>query len=125
MQITWLDGKRKPGLVTFYKTNLTLNAVAATPFEHAYCVRIGFNEERDVVIQPMDKNEAERDTSDGEGIYKIACKKSYARISSTSLMSQIGAILGLKLNDKPTQFESVYLDKENLLVIKTGKGAER
>ena len=61
----------------------------------------------------------------GEGIYKIACKKSYARISSTGLMSQIGAALGLELSDKPTQFESEFLEKENLLVIKTGKESKQ
>lgn len=125
MQITWFDEKTKTGLATFYKTNLTLNAVAAIPFEHAYVVRIGLSGDKNVVIRPLTKNEAESDTSGGEGIYKIACKKSYARISSTGLMSQIGAALGLELSDKPTQFESEFLEKENLLVIKTGKESKQ
>ena len=40
-------------------------------------------------------------------------------------MSQIGAALGLELSDKPTQFESEFLEKENLLVIKTGKESKQ
>ncbi|MBP5091191.1 MAG: hypothetical protein J6328_01350 [Bacilli bacterium] len=121
MEITWFDEKDKTGIASLYKTNMTLNCVASEPFQSAYRVRVGGDKNGNIIVMPLDKDQVERDFTGGKGIYKIAVKQSYSRLSSTQLMSQIGAMLGLTLSDKPVQFPTYFDKREGVLVITTGK----
>ena len=121
MDITWFDEKDKTGQASFYKTNLTLNCVASEPFQAAYRVRVGGDKNGNIVIMPLNKDQVERDFTGGKGIYTLAIKKSYSRICSTPLMSQIGASLGVALSEIPLQFPTHFDEREGVLVIKTRK----
>ena len=123
MGITWFTTKEKTGTASFYKTNITLNTVASVPFEYAYRVQVGLNEDGNIVIQPLSKERVIRGDLDEYAIQSIAIKKTYSRISSTSLMKSIGETLNVELSDNPIKFETSWDDKENILTILVKKGA--
>lgn len=121
MGITWFSLKEKTGTASFYATNITLNTIASVPFEYAYRVQVGMDEKGNIVIQPLSKDRVIRGDLDEYAIQTIAVKKTYSRISSTSLMKHIGEALGMTFSDTPMKFETSWDDKENILTIKTGK----
>ena len=122
MDVTWFGEEDKCGQASFYKTNLTLNTVSTDPFRSAYRVRVGGDKSGNIVIMPLVKDQVERDYTGGKGIYVLAVKKSYSRISSTELMSQIAASLGIDtFGEKPLQFRTHFDKREGMLVIETGK----
>ena len=123
MGITWFTVKEKVGTASFYKTNITLNTVATIPFEYAYRVQVGMNDEGNIVIQPLSKERVIRGDLDEYAIQSIAIKKTYSRISSTSLMKNIGEALNIELSDNPVKFETSWDEKENILTINVKKGA--
>ena len=121
MGITWLNAKEREGVASFYSTNITLNTVASVPFEYAYRVQVGIDDQDNVVIQPLSKDRVERGDLDEYAIQKIAIKKSYSRISSTDIMKRIGKTLNITLDETPRRFKTKWDDKENILHIYTGK----
>ena len=122
MDVTWFGEEDKTGQASFYKTNLTLNCVATDPFRNAYRVRVGGDKNGNIVIMPLDKDQVERDYTGGKGIYVLAVKKSYSRISSTMLMSQIASALRVEsFGEKPLQYRTHFDKREGILVIETGK----
>lgn len=123
MGITWFTVKEKVGTASFYKTNITLNTVATIPFEYAYRVQVGMNDDGNIVIQPLSKERVIRGDLDEYAIQNIAIKKTYSRISSTPLMKSIAETLGIKLSETPVKFETSWDEKENILTINIKKGA--
>jgi len=121
MGITWLNAKEREGVASLYSTNITLNTVASVPFEYAYRVQVGIDDEDNVVIQPLSKDRVERGDLDEYAIQKIAIKKSYSRISSTDIMKRIAQTLNITLDETPRRFKTKWDDKENILHIFTGK----
>jgi len=121
MGITWLNAKEREGVASFYSTNITLNTVASVPFEYAYRVQVGIDDQDNVVIQPLSKDRVERGDLDEYAIQKIAIKKSYSRISSTDIMKRIAQTLNMTLDETPRRFKTKWDDKENILHIYTGK----
>lgn len=121
MGITWLNAKEREGVASFYSTNITLNTVASVPFEYAYRVQIGIDDQDNVAIQPLSKDRVERGDLDEYAIQKIAIKKSYSRISSTDIMKRIAQTLNITLDETPRRFKTKWDDKENILHIYTGK----
>lgn len=121
MGITWLNAKEREGVASFYSTNITLNTVASVPFEYAYRVQVGIDDQNNVVIQPLSKDRVERGDLDEYAIQKIAIKKSYSRISSTDIMKRIAQTLRITLDKTPQRFKTRWDDKENILHIYTGK----
>ena len=122
VNIKWFSSKEKIGSASFYNTNITLNTIASIPFEYAYRVQVGIDEKNNVVIQPLPKDKVMRGDLDEYTIYQIAIKKTYSRISSTSLMKKIGEALGIEFSNEPTKFETYWEENENVLIIKTEKG---
>ena len=122
MAITWFSAKEKNGTASFYSTNITLNIVASVPFEYAYRVQVGMDDDKNIVIQPLSKDRVERGDLDEYAIQKIAVKKTYARISSTSLMKAIGNALGVEFSDVPAKYLTKWDEVENILTIYTSKG---
>jgi hypothetical protein len=121
MGITWLNAKEREGVASLYATNITLNTVASVPFEYAYRVQVGIDDQDNVVIQPLSKDRVERGDLDEYAIQKIAIKKSYSRISSTDIMKRIAQTLKMTLDETPRRFKTKWDDKENILHIYTGK----
>lgn len=118
--IKWINEKNKEGAASLYETNVTLNAVAALPFETVEYVRFGVNEFGDLLIAPVSNEEYGRGVIDKSTCYKAVSHKSYARISSTGLMRSIAEECKLQLSSKPLQFPCVWNEKENYLEIKIG-----
>lgn len=122
MNIKWFSSKEKIGSASFYNTNITLNTIASVPFEYAYRVQVGLDEKNNIVIQPLPKDKVMRGDLDEYTIYQIAIKKTYSRISSTSLMKKISEAIGIEFSSEPTKFDTIWDDNENVLIIKTEKG---
>ena len=123
MGITWFSAKERNGTASFYGTNITLNTIASVPFEYAYKVQVGMDDDRNVVIQPLSKDRVIRGDLDEYAIQSISIKKTYSRISSTMLMKKIAQALNIELSDNPIKYETTWDDKENILTVLTSKGA--
>ena len=122
MAVKWFSAREKNGTASFYNSNLTLNIVASVPFEYAYRVQVGIDDDKNIVIQPLSKERVERGDLDEYAIQKISVKKTYARISSTSLMKSIGEALGVEFTDSPMKYLTQWDEVENILTILTSKG---
>ena len=120
MPIQWFSTKEKTGSASFYSTNITLNTIATVPFEYAYRVQVGVDEKGNIVIQPLSKERVLRGDLDEYAIQQIAIKKTYSRISSTTLMKRISEALNIELSDKPMKFETTWNEVDNILTIHTG-----
>ena len=121
MQIQWFSSKEKLGSASFYSTNITLNTIASVPFEYAYRVQVGMDENGNVVIRPLTKEKVQSGDLDEYTIQQISLKKTYSRISSTMLMKKISEALKIKLSEKPVKFETTWDEVENILTIHTSK----
>ena len=120
MGITWLSVRSKEGSASLYKTNITLNTIASTPFEYAYRVQIGLDDDKNILIKPINKDKVLRGDMDEYALLKIAVKKTYARISCTEIMKQLGDALKFDYSLEPLKFPTTWDDNENVLIIKTG-----
>ena len=116
MAIQWFSTKEKSGTASFYK-------VASVPFEYAYRVQVGIDSNKNIVIEPLSKERVIRGDLDEYAIQKIAIKKTYSRIASTSLMKSISESINVELSDTPIKYETVWDEKENILTILINKGA--
>lgn len=123
MGITWLNVREKEGTASFYRTNITLNTVASTSFEYAYRVQIGLDDNKNVIVKPVSKDRVLRGELDEYSLLKISVKKTYARISSTEIMTQLGMALNLDYSCEPLKFSTYWNDKDNELIIYTGENA--
>ena len=115
--IKWFNVKTKNGVASLYNNNITLNTTAMYPFEIAYKVQVGLSEEGNVAIQPLTKAFIETGNLDESCLLKIERHKSFARISSVSLMKQIAEALKLELSKNPIQYETSWDSEENILTI--------
>ena len=115
--IKWFNVKAKNGVASLYSNNITLNTTAMYPFEDAYKVQVGLDDNGNIVIQPLTKAVVESGDLDESCLLKLERNKSFARISSTSLMKQIGEVLKLNLSKVPVQFETSWDPEANVLTI--------
>ena len=115
--IKWFNVKAKNGVASLYANNITLNTTAMYPFEDAYKVQVGLDDNGNIVIQPLTKAVVESGDLDESCLLKLERNKSFARISSTSLMKQIGEVLKLNLSKVPVQFETSWDPEANVLTI--------
>ena len=123
MAITWFDAKERSGQASLTASYITLKAQARVPFDYAYKVQVGVDETGNVVIAPLSKERVLRGDLDEYTLQDIALKKSYARICSRELMRSIMEKTGLSLDATAKSFETSWNEKENYLLVKTGKGA--
>ena len=117
LMITWFNVKAKSGVASLYNNSITLNTTAMYPFEDAYRVQVGMDENKNIVIQPLTKAVVESGDLDESCLLKLEQHKSFARISSTSLMKQIGEVLNITLSKVPVQFETSWDPEKNVLTI--------
>lgn len=122
MAIKWFSAKEKVGTASFYATNITLNTIASVPFQYAYRVQVGIDDDSNIVIEPLSKERVIRGDLDEYAIQKISIRSTYSRISSTSLMTRISEALDIELGDTPLKYETRWDEKENILTILINKG---
>ena len=115
--IKWINVKAKTGVASLYANNITLNTTAMYPFEPAYRVQVGIDDNGDIAIQPLSQSVVESGDLDESCLLKIERHKSFARISSVSLMKQLSESIGIKLSTNPVRFETSWDSEENILTI--------
>ena len=115
--IKWFNVKAKNGVASLYMNNITLNTTAMYPFEDAHRVQVGLDDNGNIVIQPLSKAVVESGDLDESCLLKMERHKSFARISSTSLMKQIGEVIGITFSKSPIQFETSWDPEGNVLTI--------
>ncbi len=120
--IKWFNVKAKNGVATLYSNNITLNTTAMYPFEDAHRVQVGLDDNGNIVIQPLTKAVVESGDLDESCLLKLERHKSFARISSTSLMKQIGEVLNISLSKAPVQYETSWDSEANVLTISVKEG---
>ena len=119
--VKWFNVKAKNGVASLYSNSITLNTTAMYPFEEAYRVQVGMDDNGNIVIQPLTKAVVESGDLDESCLLKLERNKSFARISSTPLMKQIGEAIGMELSKTAIQFETVWDSEENVLTILVNK----
>ena len=122
--IKWINVKAKNGVATLYSNNITLDTTAMYPFDLAYKVQVGIDDNNNIVIQPLSEAIVESGDLDESCLLKLERHKSFARISSVSLMKQLSEELGIELSKNPVQFETSWDSVENILTIHV-KGATK
>ena len=115
--VKWFNVKAKNGVASLYSNSITLNTTAMYPFEEAYRVQVGLDDNNNIVIQPLTRAVVESGELDESCLLKLEKNKSFARISSTPLMKQIAEAIGIELSKNAVQFETVWDAKENVLTI--------
>lgn len=116
--ITWLSTKDEIGSASLYASNITLNTVAMNKFLTAYRVMVGIDDEGNIILAPLDKDRVLRGDLKEEQLQKISSKKTYSRISSSSLMRQIGNRLNIAFSSTPIKCETRWDDNNNVLILK-------
>ena len=115
--VKWFNVKAKNGVASLYSNSITLNTTAMYPFEEAYRVQVGLDDNNNIVIQPLTRAVVESGELDESCLLKLEKNKSFARISSTPLMKQIAEAIGIELSKNAVQFETMWDAKENVLTI--------
>ena len=115
--VKWFNVKAKNGVASLYSNSITLNTTAMYPFEEAYRVQVGLDDNKNIVIQPLTRTVVESGDLDESCLLKLEKNKSFARISSTTLMKQIAEAIGIELSKNAVQFETMWDAKENVLTI--------
>lgn len=123
--IKWFNVKAKNGVASLYSNSITLNTTAMYPFEIAHKVQVGLTEEGNIVIQPLTKAFIETGNLDESCLLKIEKHKSFARISSVTLMKQIGDALNISLSSSPVQYETSWDSEENILTVLINNGPKK
>lgn len=116
--ITWLSTKDEIGSASLYASNITLNTVAMNKFLTAYRVMVGIDDDNNIILAPLDKDRVLRGDLKEEQLQKISSKKTYSRISSSSLMKQIGSRLNIAFSSTPIKCETRWDDNNNVLILK-------
>lgn len=116
--ITWLSTKDEIGSASLYASNITLNTVAMNKFVTAYRVMVGIDDDSNIILAPLDKDRVLRGDLKEEQLQKISSKKTYSRISSSSLMRQIGSRLNIAFSSTPIKCETRWDDNNNVLILK-------
>ena len=122
--IKWFNVKDRSGVASFYPNNITLNTAAMSPLDFAYKVQVGVDENENIIIKPLSRDVVESGALDECCLLKIEFHKSFARISSASLLKQISESFGLTLSKTPLQFITNWDSVENVLIINVKGGAK-
>ena len=122
--IKWFNVKAKNGVASLYSNNIILNTTAMYPFEVFDTVQVGLDDDGNIVIQPLSKSVVEKGDLDESCLLKLEKHKSFARISSVSLMKQISEVIGVTLSKVATQYETAWDSEKNILTIMVKGGSK-
>ena len=115
--IKWFNVKDRSGVASLYNNNITLNTAAMSPLDFAYKVQVGLDDNRNIIIKPLSRDVVESGILDECCLLNLETHKSFARISSTLLLKQIGEELNLTLSKTAIRFETTWDSVENILII--------
>lgn len=121
MGIRWFAAKERVGQASLTSNYITLNSVASLPFQYAYKVQVGVDEEGNIAVSSLSKERVLRGDLDEYALQNISYKKSYSRICSTELMRQIAEETGLVLTETAQSFETAWNDRDNIMIIRLKK----
>ena len=125
MPIHWFGKTPNDGNASLYISNITLNKVASEPLNSAYKVQVGIDDNKNVVIKPLSKNQVERGDIPNDTIFDYQVKKSYSRICSSALMKDIASSCSLTLSKEPLKIKTEWKSSDGLLIIETNmKGVD-
>jgi len=117
----WINGNSYTCQVTFYPTNITLNAAACTFFQDIRWVRIGLDLERKrVAIEPVPKATIELGVIPREQLQKLSLGKGDGRISNKAIMHEIYTSMHVPVDG--CKYAAAFNQNENLLEIECGDG---
>jgi len=121
MGIHWFAAKERVGQASLTCNYITLNSVASLPFQYAYKVQVGVDEEGNIAVASLSKERVLRGDLDEYALQNISYRKSYSRICSTELMRQIAEETGLVLTETAQSFETSWNDRDNIMIIRLKK----
>ncbi len=118
VSIIWFGAEERVGTASFYPNNITLNTVASFPLGEAYRVQVGLDENKRLLIVPINKEKAESGIYDEYALLPFEVRKSFSRINSASLMRQIAQALGITFDAKnPLKRRTTWDPKANILYV--------
>jgi hypothetical protein len=118
MSITWFNDKPKNLIATIHENHITLNKTATTYFENAYQVMLGFDKANDlIIIKPLTKDLAMKNTIPNNQKYKITVKSSYSRVTNKAFVNEIINIFELNLNNDTIKYRCYFDETNNQLNI--------
>ena len=65
--VQWFNVKAKTGIASLYSSSINLNTTAMYPFEDAYRVQVGLDDDGNIVIQPLTRQMVESGDLDENG----------------------------------------------------------
>lgn len=113
--IEWIDLHPKDLQATMNKNCLTFNSACLPLLQRAYRVRVGIDEGK-LVIYPISKERFDQGDLDERSLFEVKLKKSYARLCSTSLLSELAKRLSLDLSTPKRYPVDGGPDNEYLLI---------
>ena len=120
--VLWFNVKAKTGIASLYSSSINLNTTAMYPFEDAYRVQVGLDDDGNIVIQPLTRQMVESGDLDESCLLRLENRRSFARISSVTLMKQVGEAIGVTLSSAPIQYETKWDSVKNVLTILVKEG---
>ena len=89
MNVEWFT-KSPKGVVTIYKSYITLNTAAANNFKNSFGTIIGYSsEEKTLVIKSITKEELSMGLYKNIEVHPISIKPSYGRISGRTIINKL------------------------------------
>ena len=125
MEIQWFF-KKLNGVVSIYETNITLNTVAASHFDNAFKVIIGYDQKNNcLIIKHLNKEEAVSGVYDSYQLHDISIKTSYGRINGKEIVKTISHFYPMDFTQKSLyKFEGEWDDATKSLIIELKGEAE-
>lgn len=120
--LEFFDADEKVGYASIYENHITFNKELLKYFSDCYRVRVGIDkEEEKTFIFLMDKDYALSGEVSESSLLKISLSKSYARISSRSLVDYVARSFNLKIkSDGAIKLKAIFDEKKKAIVIFMG-----
>ena len=120
--LEFFDADEKVGYASIYESHITFNKELLKYFSLAYRVRVGIDkDESKTYIFLMDKDYALSGEVNESSLLKISISKSYARISSRSLVDYIAKAFNLDVGKEGSiKLKATYDEKKKAVVILMG-----
>lgn len=126
MNIEWINKEKNSSAVTLYSNNITLSKQAATLFEDAFGIAIGFDiEEGNLILKKVLKEEILNKSIDKDSIYELTMKPSFGRINSKKLINELLNYLNIDFNAQTSyKFSAKWNNGHKMLIVDTKEVAK-
>ncbi len=121
--VTWLSKETdEDGIATFYRTYIMFNMSASSRLRDSYRVRVGIDDDKNIVVEPLNKELATRGDIMADSLYSLEERASYCRLSSASLLRQIYERVGIQINNGYKRFHTRFDSSSQSLIIRIQEG---